>query len=60
MGGFIRFTSSEGAGTIFDVWLPGEQSPHLGDRGRLTVQPTPVAPLGSISSRQRIPDRSIQ
>jgi signal transduction histidine kinase len=24
MGGFIRFTSSEGAGTIFDVWLPGE------------------------------------
>ena len=27
MGGFIRFTSSEGAGTIFDVWLPGEQSP---------------------------------
>ena len=28
MGGFIRFTSSEGAGTIFDVWLPGEQSPR--------------------------------
>ena len=27
MGGFIRFTSSEGAGTIFDVWLPGENSP---------------------------------
>lgn len=27
MGGFIRFTSSEGAGTIFDVWLPGEYSP---------------------------------
>jgi hypothetical protein len=27
MGGFIKFTSSEGAGTIFDVWLPGEQSP---------------------------------
>ncbi len=27
MGGFIRFTSAEGAGTIFDVWLPGEQSP---------------------------------
>jgi signal transduction histidine kinase len=30
MGGFIRFTSSEGAGTIFDVWLPGEQSPQRG------------------------------
>jgi two-component system, cell cycle sensor histidine kinase DivJ len=28
MGGFVRFTSSEGAGTIFDVWLPGEQTPH--------------------------------
>jgi len=28
MGGFIRFTSSEGAGTIFDLWLPGEQSPR--------------------------------
>ena len=28
MGGFIRFTSSEGAGTIFDVWLPGENSPQ--------------------------------
>jgi signal transduction histidine kinase len=28
MGGFIRFTSSEGAGTIFDVWLPGERSPR--------------------------------
>ncbi len=28
MGGFIRFTSSEGAGTIFDVWLPGEQTPR--------------------------------
>jgi signal transduction histidine kinase len=27
MGGFIRFTSSEGAGTIFDVWLPGDQTP---------------------------------
>ena len=27
MGGFIRFTSAEGAGTIFDVWLPGEQTP---------------------------------
>ncbi len=27
MGGFIRFTSAEGAGTIFDVWLPGEKSP---------------------------------
>ena len=27
MGGFIRFTSAEGAGTIFDVWLPGDQSP---------------------------------
>jgi len=35
MGGFIRFTSSEGAGTIFDVWLPGEQSPRHGvDPGR--------------------------
>lgn len=31
MGGFIRFTSSEGAGTIFDVWLPGEQSPRHGE-----------------------------
>ncbi len=28
MGGFIRFTSSEGAGTIFDIWLPGERSPR--------------------------------
>jgi len=28
MGGFIRFTSSEGAGTIFDVWLPGVNSPR--------------------------------
>lgn len=28
MGGFIRFTSAEGAGTIFDVWLPGENSPQ--------------------------------
>ena len=27
MGGFIRFTSSPGAGTAFDVWLPGERSP---------------------------------
>jgi len=27
MGGFIRFTSSEGGGTIFDVWLRGENSP---------------------------------
>ena len=27
MGGFIRFTSAEGAGAIFDVWLPGENSP---------------------------------
>jgi signal transduction histidine kinase len=33
MGGFIRFTSSEGAGTIFDVWLPGEQSPQRADPG---------------------------
>ncbi len=28
MGGFIKFSSSEGAGTIFDVWLPGDQSPN--------------------------------
>ena len=28
MGGFIRFTSSEGSGTIFDIWLPGVNSPH--------------------------------
>jgi len=28
MGGFIRFTSSEGAGTIFDVWLPGPNTPR--------------------------------
>jgi signal transduction histidine kinase len=27
MGGFIRFTSSPGSGTVFDVWLPGERSP---------------------------------
>ena len=31
MGGFIRFTSSEGAGTIFDVWLPGPNTPHTGN-----------------------------
>jgi signal transduction histidine kinase len=31
MGGFIRFTSAEGAGSIFDVWLPGENSPHMTD-----------------------------
>jgi signal transduction histidine kinase len=29
MGGFIRFTSAEGSGTIFDVWLPGERTPAL-------------------------------
>ena len=28
MSGFIRFTSAQGAGSIFDVWLPGENSPH--------------------------------
>ncbi len=28
LGGFIRFTSAEGAGSIFDVWLPGENTPH--------------------------------
>src|SRR5581483_5549133 len=38
MGGFIRFTSAEGAGTIFDVWLPGEQSP---------VAARPVEPAAS-------------
>ena len=27
MGGFIRFTSSPGSGTVFDVWLPGERTP---------------------------------
>ena len=32
MGGFIRFTSSEGAGTIFDVWLPGERSPRTANQ----------------------------
>src|SRR5205085_6295472 len=32
MGGFIRFTSSEGAGTIFDVWLPGDQTPINSDK----------------------------
>ena len=32
MGGFIRFTSSEGAGTIFDVWLPGERSPRASNQ----------------------------
>ncbi|HEV2218250.1 MAG TPA: HAMP domain-containing sensor histidine kinase [Candidatus Dormibacteraeota bacterium] len=31
MGGFIRFTSSDGAGTIFDVWLPGENTPRTAD-----------------------------
>lgn len=31
MGGFIRFTSSEGAGTIFDIWLPGENSPRVSE-----------------------------
>jgi signal transduction histidine kinase len=31
MGGFIRFTSSEGAGTIFDVWLPGDRTPLKAD-----------------------------
>jgi signal transduction histidine kinase len=38
MGGFIRFTSSEGAGTIFDVWLPGERSPRAGAAGAGAVQ----------------------
>jgi len=27
MGGFVRFTSSPGSGTAFDVWLPGERTP---------------------------------
>lgn len=31
LGGFIRFTSSEGAGSIFDVWLPGENSPRAAE-----------------------------
>lgn len=31
MGGFIRFTSAEGAGTIFDVWLPGENTPQIAE-----------------------------
>ena len=43
MGGFIRFTSAEGAGTIFDVWLPGEQSPVA------AVQATPVAQTASVA-----------
>jgi signal transduction histidine kinase len=51
MGGFIRFTSAEGAGSIFDIWLPGENSPHTAER---------LTQAGSTSSRQRIPDRSIQ
>jgi signal transduction histidine kinase len=38
MGGFIRFTSSEGAGTIFDVWLPGEQSPRHGAEPLKTLE----------------------
>jgi len=40
MGGFIRFTSAEGAGTIFDVWLPGEQSPVAAG---ITEQPQAAA-----------------
>lgn len=45
MGGFIRFTSSEGAGTIFDVWLPGEQSPRQGgvDVVKLAERTAPAA-----------------
>jgi signal transduction histidine kinase len=39
MGGFIRFTSSEGAGTIFDVWLPGEQSPTALSADGATAKP---------------------
>jgi signal transduction histidine kinase len=31
MGGFIRFTSSEGAGSIFDIWLPGENTPDTAE-----------------------------
>jgi signal transduction histidine kinase len=38
MGGFIRFTSSPGAGTAFDVWLPGERSP-------VATQPNPAPPV---------------
>ena len=49
MGGFIRFTSSDGAGTIFDVWLPGENSPRA-----------PEAQTGAMSSSVLIPDKSIQ
>lgn len=37
MGGFVRFTSSDGAGTIFDVWLPGENTPG-------NVDETPAQP----------------
>jgi signal transduction histidine kinase len=45
MGGFIRFTSSEGAGTIFDVWLPGEQSPrqNSADAMKLPERTAPAA-----------------
>ena len=39
MGGFVRFTSSEGSGTIFDVWLPGENSPGGADAAAPTEQP---------------------
>ena len=37
MGGFIRFTSSEGAGTIFDVWLPGENTPRGADQAAVVA-----------------------
>lgn len=39
MGGFIQFTSSDGAGTIFDVWLPGENSPHQAE-AQAAAEPT--------------------
>jgi signal transduction histidine kinase len=41
MGGFIRFTSSEGAGTIFDVWLPGERTPRGGAAVEVMAAPVP-------------------
>ena len=43
MGGFIRFTSSEGAGTIFDVWLPGENTPRAAD-----IAPAPAVDLHAV------------
>ena len=54
MGGFIRFTSSEGAGTIFDVWMPGDQTPLASDPAQASNQALRAAHSASAKARVRL------